>query len=115
MAKKCGMLSVGHVDGWNWRAGEKNRGVDVSRVLARAGGHMGLPFTDVGKNGKWQLSGGKWRFLAGTGLVQDVKEVAGCSVTDDQGEGPPEASFPPLSGAKVDPTVKCTSEGYGQN
>ena len=115
MAKKSGMLSVGHVDGWNWRAGEKNRGVDVSRVLARAGGQMGLPFTDVGKNGKWQLSGGTWRILAWTGLVQDVKEVAGYSVTDDQGEGPPEATFPPLFGTKVDPTVKCTSEGYGKN
>ena len=45
----------------------------------------GLPLTKTIKNGKGQLSGGRLRILA-----------AGYSVTDAQGAGPWEATFPTL-------------------
>ena len=102
----------------------------------------GLPLTKTIKNGKGQLSGGRLRILA-----------AGYSVTDAQGTGAREATFPTLSGTKwqptpvllpgkshgqrslvgyspwgskesdtterlqsikVDPTVRCTSDGHGR-
>lgn len=64
----------------------------------------GLPLTKTVKNGKGQLSGGRSRILA-----------AGYSVTDAQGVGPAEATFPTLSGTQVDPPVRCTSDGHGRS